>query len=158
MNEADTQEAPLHIVTSRIALLTSKSGRNYIGCDVPHHEVEPYLRELAVEEPTDFYAIRRNQSVRDRGHFHVTVVSPPEFERIADAVPEDVVGESIRLILSGLGRAVRGGHRSFFVVVQCEKIAQLRHSLGLGNRDLHITLGFDRDDVHDISKDRTTLI
>ena len=158
MNVAVSQQTPPHIITCPITFLTSTSGSIYVGCDVPQHEVEPYLRELAAEEPGDFHAMRRNQSIRDRGHFHATVISPPELESIAQTVPSDVVGESVRLILSGLGKAVRGRHRSFFVVVQCERIAELRHSLGLGNRDLHVTLGFDQDDVHDISKDRTTLI
>lgn len=158
MNPAVSSASSPHIVSSQIAFLTSQSGRIYAGCDIPEREVELYIRELSKEEPADFNALRKNQSARDRGLFHLTVISPPEFARLSPSLALDFIGETVGIQLCGLGKATRGGQRSFFVVVQCERIAELRQDLRLGHRDLHITLGFDRNDVHDISKDGTTLI
>ena len=145
-------------ISCRIDLLTSKSGRPYVGCDVPRKHVQRYLYDFFTEGTLNYRHVRKNQIIRDRGRFHVTIVSPPEFETVGRALAPELVGKPLSLSMTGLGKAMSEDMHTFFVVVQSDSIDRIRKSLGLGPRDLHITIGFNKEDVHGVTKDQSTLI
>jgi hypothetical protein len=47
---------------------------------------------------------------------------------------------------------------AYFVVLDWDSANQYRMELGLPKKDFHITLGFERNDVHSKLKDRSTLL
>jgi len=60
----------------------------------------------------------------------------------------------------GLGFAKYENEEAYFVVIQWNSFNAFRERLGLGRRDLHVTLGFKRNDIHNegIRKDESSLM
>jgi len=58
----------------------------------------------------------------------------------------------------GLGMQSSNKNEAYFKVVQWPSAAALRTALGLPPKDLHVTVGFIFADIHDVKKDRSTLL
>ncbi len=122
-----------------------------------------------------------SKAKRDGANFHVTLVSPPEVtallkkrmadlpglsRREAEAQAKDTIQKSLANLrlaadwtVHGIGKAESGGSEAYFVVLDWPSAQNARKSLGLpSGKDLHITLGFSKTDVHDAPKDRNSLV
>jgi hypothetical protein len=131
----------------------------YLGIPVPGDSVRGYLDALhAYLGEADFRLYTHNQQLRDRSTHHITFVNPREHALIPSPRLEGLVGRRGPVEMSGIGVAERGGDRAFFVVCESAFFQGLRRQLGLAHSDLHVTLGFDAADVHEVRKDHGTLI
>lgn len=148
-----------HIKASRIGVLKGDSGAEYLGILVGNAVVEPHRRRLlSLRGPEIVNELFANRKSRDGSAYHITVVSPPEFERLDEAQKGKLVGELVDYMIVGLGHASRGQNEAYYIVVESARAAYLRSSVGLPRRDFHITIGFDKEDVHDLPKGTATLI
>lgn len=57
----------------------------------------------------------------------------------------------------GVGRATLDGNTAYFVVLDWPQANQIREELGLTRADLHVTIGFNQNDCHGVSKNKYTL-
>jgi hypothetical protein len=135
---------------------------NYLGIDVPHDIVEPYLNELKEHlSDLDFEEYTKNQQVRDKGHYHITVINVMDYNRLMKDIGMDEFINSLDTILKyeiddlkmfGVGTAEKNGNRAFFVVCKSDKLDAIRTRFNLPKQDFHITLGFKDKDVHGVRK------
>lgn len=130
-------------------------GNPYIGTEISDEVMIQFLQDLRTLLGQQTYErLTSNQRARDREKFHMTLVSPREmpadFEWMLDQV--------IEVDLIGLGGAQIGRDKAYFVVAECPTGDVMRQKLKLGKKDFHVTLGFEKNDVHDVKKDRSSLM
>ena len=139
-------------------MMRDETGADYLACPVAEAAVSAERAALQrLLGPETFSQYSTNLLTRNDGSYHLTVVSPPEWETLhADASP--VSGLGFEVALTGLGRARRGEDETYYTVCEAAAVQELRASLGLPPRDLHVTLAFKQVDIHGVPKDRTTLL
>lgn len=143
--------------TAKCEVLASKSRFPYIGIKIPETVLEDHIKILQENvSRRAFVEMRENQSRRDRGSFHMTLIAPREGYETFDQ--SDFLNMQFNLSLIGVGHAKNETDEAFYVVVNCKEGDELRTNLSLKPRDFHITLGFRERDVHNVSKDETTLV
>lgn len=143
-------------------LKDSTGVNNYLGIDIPHTMVEPYLNELKEHlNDFDFDEFTKNQQVRDKGHYHITVINVMDYNRLMKEIGIDEFVNSVDNILKyeiddlrmlGVGTAEKNGNRAFFVVCDSDKLDAVRTRFDLPEQDFHITLGFKDKDVFGVRK------
>lgn len=144
---------------AQIVSLASKSGRPYLGVKTNPECITPYLDELRLNtSAAEYHQLIGNQQERDSGHYHLTVISPPELELLDTEDTQSLIGLEVILQPLGVGKVSKLQNSAYFVVVECSVIDQLRDDLALPEKDLHITLGFNVSDIHDRSKGSSSLI
>ena len=95
--------------------------------------------------------------LKDRGEFHITIIGPPEMK----AVPKGTFEKGVKYEIGGapsyrgLGRAVDGANEAYFMVIDWPEAQQFRAKYGLGEKDLHVTVGFKEKDIHNVRKNQT---
>lgn len=128
----------------------------YLAVDVPASEVDCYLKLMQQILPaSDFDTYLSNQQTRDEQKYHITVINPIEYNAESHC---ELVGNMVTYSLIGLGRVTHDGEDVFFIVAESLDIENLRQQLQLPARDFHVTLGFKNNDIHDVTKDRSTLL
>lgn len=105
-----------------------------------------------------------------RGEWHLTLVDPIDTKLLKERngwsnrdvdlwlkkqVGTDIPGYPKRL---GIGHASKGGAEAYYEVIEWPEAQEWRKSLGLGPKDLHITVGFKGEDPHGVPKGKATLI
>lgn len=102
-----------------------------------------------------------------RGEHHVTLMTPLEGEELSSEMgwsPEEfeahMTGRSIRGTPTyvGLGVQENGHNAVYFIVVQWKAAQMWRAKMGLDPKDLHVTLGFREEDIHEVPKGHETII
>lgn len=90
------------------------------------------------------------------GKFHITVLSVPEMSKAKelDTIHIDISDIEIK----GVGSLTDMHMETFFIVVESKKINQFRTSLGLKEKDLHVTIGFTHKDLFNGRKNIPNLI
>lgn len=144
------------VVITKIRLLTDNQGNKYLGGIISKAELNKYLDQLKLILGADYKKYRQNQIARDHNAFHVTLVSPPEFQNLNKSKLSDI--KSIRVNLHGLGRVSQGDKTSYFVVASSSDGKFYRDKLVLPPKDFHVTLAFNPSDIYDVKKDKSTLI
>ncbi len=148
------------LVCGKAELLTSSKEGEYLAIVIDDAYMKGYLSVLReVVGDITYITIRKYQEERDEGKFHLTILSPTEYTSKSNVI--DIEGLAMKEFcfkLVGLGMGANDKAAAYFIVVQSEEIDQFRKELGLGNRDLHVTLGFYPEDIHDIDKSVSALI
>jgi len=105
-----------------------------------------------------------------RGEYHVTVVDIPDSKALKaikglsnsqfDAWLKSLNGQTIpgKWKSLGVGSVSKGADTAYFEVISWPEAQAWRKELGLGEKDLHITIGFKGSDVHGVPKDKSTII
>ncbi len=148
----------MRLLSVTTEMMQDETGADYLGCPIAEASVSPELaavrRLLSAEEAAGY---ERNLLDRNGGVYHLTVVSPPEWEGLA-VDGTSVSGLDFEIALIGLGCARQEMEETYYTVCEAAAIQTLRASLGLPSRDLHVTLAFKQVDIHGVCKDRSTLI
>lgn len=91
---------------------------------------------------------RLSKAARDgENEYHVTVTTPAETSNISltdDSLPQDAND----VVILGIAHVKRRECESWSAVVLCPSWQRFRASLGLPEKDFHITLGFHQADPH----------
>lgn len=139
--------------------LNSHSGNRYLGLKLKRDEVLYYLEELKNAVGLHDYSIlTNNQKVRDNEEYHLTLISPDEFRVISVFERRKITGKECDLTLLGLGMVSRKDTSVYYVVSKSNFGTKVRRMLKLPEKDFHITLGFNDSDIHDVTKDSTTIL
>lgn len=134
---------------------------SYYGIEVPAQSIKNYDDKLKVVLGKDYFLYKSNKDERDGdGQYHITVISPMEYPSLKKKGTTSLIGDSIdgKPKFLGLGKAEKGENTSYYIVVEFPEANELRKSIGLKEKDFHVTLGFNKKDVHDIPKDKSTII
>ncbi len=135
---------------------------NYLGIDIPIDTIESYLNELKEHiGELDYEAFTKNQQLRDKGHYHITVINVMDYNRLMNQMGVDSFVNSLDPILKydiddlkmyGVGTAEKNGNRAYFVVCKSDKLDAIRTRFDLPKQDFHITIGFKDKDVFGVRK------
>ena len=126
----------------------------------------PYLTTLETVLGADFQQFRALQAARDHQTFHLTLLSPKEYQLADKTLVEKLLApdfnntfsSQLNVTLLGLGKVEQDGKKTFFVVAQSSDAQLIRQRFLLTAKDFHVTLGFDPSDIYNVKKDRTTLL
>lgn len=114
------------------------------------------LRTLLGED--QFIEFSENRQSRDGDEYHITIVGPLEIGDLPEPDRRKYIGSSLTFDLVGLGKVVQENSTAYYVVVESEATQTIRAELKLDRKDLHITLGFLPEDIHNVAKDLSTLV
>lgn len=150
----------LKFVRVKIIELKDNRGLRYIGGEISAADLAPYLEQLKSILHDDFVTFRQNQATRDHQSFHVTLINPIEYQTISNKKNnvELKLGKYLNIVLHGIGSAEQQEKTTYYVIAQSPEAQFYRQQLVLPNKDLHITLGFDPQDVYGVNKGLDTLI
>lgn len=148
----------MHTFNFLTSLDLDEAGNPYVNVDVPPSAVMPYLTWLRnTVAPATIQGYIAHQQSRDRGHRHITVVTPLEYPHVASHAA-GLIGYPVHVQMLGVGHIAEPDNEVFFVVCRCPEIERMRASLGLPQADLHITLGFKAHDIFDKPKGPSSLL
>ena len=145
--------------TAQVTTLKDVVGQTYYGISVPVEVIKPYLETLQKIEP-EHELYMRNQQERDGGKYHITIIPVMEVgqimnkfgvEKAADGL-EALTSLRVPITLKGIGTGENKGSKAYFIVVESTILNNYRNGLGLPDRDLHVTIGFNPKDVFGVSK------
>lgn len=150
----------------KITELQDNQGQKYLGALVSRAELLPYLNQLQQLLAEDFNHYRALQAARDHQLFHLTILSPQEYQLADKALVEQLLApgfnqsfsSQLNVILLGLGKAEQGEKSSYYVVAQSADAQLIRQRFLVQAKDFHITLGFNPSDIYGVKKDSSTLI
>ncbi len=143
-------------VEIKIVELKDNSGLRYIGGHVSAADLAVYLDKMKSLLGDEFGHYRQNQAVRDQHTFHVTLLSPKEYQHAADEHLS--LGTTMTITLDGVGTASKDNKTTYYVVAHSTNAQFYRQKLLLSKKDLHVTLGFSPQDVYGVNKGQDTLI
>jgi len=112
--------------------------------------------------PNNYSKYRENQSKRDHGVFHLTLVNPFEYQLLNKSSLK--LGTYLNVTLVGLGKVCSDKEldsekkTTYYVVANSNDGQFYRQKLLLKPKDFHVTLGFDPSDVYNQAKGQSTLI
>lgn len=150
-------------MTKRLEYIKDSIGQNYIGIKVYYNEVLPFLDELKEILGEDYDEYVSLQSQRDKGKHHITVINVMDtqklikdmgmdkFSKIADNLFDYEIDD---LKFLGIGTAQRNENKSYFIVVDSDKLDAVRKRFDLPDHDFHVTLGFKYKDVFGVRKNQ----
>lgn len=138
-----------------------KPYQSYVSYEIAYPPVKELLEELK----------KTTGPLTDRGEAHITVITPPEFDRVLskvlkiEEINELVLAENIQRATYEpvcIGSGSKDDRKTYYVVVRSPELLRLReavHKLYLekngkeifdpGNYYPHITLGYINGDVHE---------
>lgn len=136
--------------------LTPRVGGRYYAVEVEESDINHLITiwKGMTKRSEEF---EKSKLARDRvREFHVTVFSPRETRalRKSGAKIEDTTFSFQPL---GIGKVEEENNEAWFIVLDSKEANEYRRSLGLPPKDFHVTLGFDRKDIHNQSKGTETL-
>jgi len=160
--EGDLEDNTLMTLRLTVSKLQDNQGQVYLGAKVNSAELVIYLHKLAQLLGDDFQQYRALQAARDHQLFHMTLLSPNEYQLADKGLVEKLLSSAennqLTVNLLGLGTVKLDDKETFFVVAQSTSGQFIRQRLLLKNKDFHITLGFKPNDIYGVTKDSSTLI
>jgi hypothetical protein len=162
----ETQSQTTKSLRLKITTLQDNQGQKYLGALVSRAELLPYLTQLQQLLAEDFNDYRALQAARDHQLFHLTLLSPREYQLADKDIVEKLLApdfnqffsSQLNVTLLGLGKVAQGSKTSFFVVAQSADAQLIRQQFILPAKDFHITLGFNPSDIHGVNKGSSTII
>jgi hypothetical protein len=153
-------------VRLKVTRLNDNQGQVYLGAIVSRAELLPYLTELERLLGDNFQQYRAMQAARDHQLFHMTLLSPKEYQLADKALVETLLApdfnnqfsHQLNVSLLGLGKVELDNKTTFFVVAQSGDAQLIRQRFLLKNKDFHVTFGFNPNDIYGVKKDNSTLI
>lgn len=163
---AESQSQTTKSLRLKITALQDNQGQKYLGALVNRADLLPYLTQLEKLLKEKFNKYRTLQAARDHQLFHLTILSPKEYQLADKTIIEKLLSpdfnrsfsSQLNVTLLGLGKVVQDNKESFFVVAKSADAQLIRQRFILPHKDFHITLGFNPSDIYGVTKDRSTLI
>jgi len=166
LNQQLDNKPQLKNLRVKLTKLTDSQGQVYLGASVSRTELSSYLSRLKTILKDDFQRFRANQAARDHQSFHMTILSPKEYQLADKALIEQLLSPNVnssfssqlKITLLGLGKVAQNSKKTYFVVTQSSDAQLIRQRFLLQAKDFHVTLGFNPSDIYGVKKDHSTLI
>lgn len=152
-------------IKAKLIKLLDTNGTEYIGLEVTIN-IEKYNMYLQkeVENADSFIA---NKILRDKGQYHITVLSVPQIQGFKKNKPleyekflNEFLNADFEINLYGIGTAIddKKGNQAWFIVSECESLQEILKNLDFPPKDFHITLAFNKKDVFSQPKGKSSII
>lgn len=150
-------------VTGFLNTIQSKTGEDYLALEISEDIASLYVNFLMDNIDPQFIG---NQVARDKGHHHITIINPMQFNKLKKDNPEDLQNfishysqKHYDLFTYGIGTAIdtKKQAQTWFTICENQELFLAREKLNLPKQDFHITLAFDKQDVFGKPKDRTSV-
>ena len=105
----------------------------------------------------EMYTFNKNLLSRNKNTYHITCVSLMEINKFNFSDVQLPI-EFNDIKFKGIGTITKNDLISYFVTVESESIQKFRRDLGLSEKDLHITLGFNVKDLHHTRKNISNIL
>lgn len=144
-----------------IEYIRDSIGNNYLGVNIYPNIVEPFLDKLKTILGDNFDEYHKYKMNRDHDKYHITVMNVMEYNDSSKKMGMDKFINSLDAIfkfeiddikLMGIGTAKRNENQTYFIVVNSEKLQEIRKKYNLPEYDFHITIGFRYKDVFGVRK------
>lgn len=140
-------------------------GNNYIGIIICKEEINQYLtiwNEHFKDDNISLLEYSKNKYNRDGDEYHITLFSVMELNAIKkhfskekiDAIFIDFIDD---IDFKGIGKVNKNENETHYIVLTSLKLNSIRKEFGFGYKDLHITLGFNKKDIHGVDKGISTI-
>jgi len=135
-------------------------GQYYIGIDIDPSIPDKNgltlndLLEVAYHEIPEFGKYNDNLLNRNSNQYHITVFNAADYG--TNKIQDNIIGTEItqdKIEYVGIGSISQLIKTTYFVVVKCPYINDIRYSHGFKDKDLHITIGFTHKDLFNARKD-----
>lgn len=144
----------------RLEYIKDVVGSNFIGVNIYSDLVYPFLEKMKTFVGDDYDEFVKNQQDRDNAHYHCTIMNVSEFNKVInnDITNTNVINQIITQFevddfqVLGLGSSQKGENKTYYIVCRSEQLQAFRYRFGLGEKDLHITIGFKWKDVFGVRK------
>lgn len=147
---------PLATFRGKLSLLPKLGQSRFVGVYVDSEILLEFLGRLAsIDRGRECI---ENHHSKYNGEYHVTLIDSNEFQFCSALTVLELIGIEVEINVLGLGKAAKGGAICFFLVCESVELAALRGVMKLPPKDFHITLGFSDQDLHQVSKGRSSLI
>lgn len=144
----------------KLKFLKDILGQDYIGLDV-----DPTIPDkngltlndilgIGYEEIPVFDLLNNNLLNRNSDTYHLTVFNVMEYTSRKN-FNTDIIGNEIKseqIEYKGIGSISQGEKTTYFVVVDCPILNDIRYLYGYNSKDLHITIGFTHKDLFNAPK------
>lgn len=94
---------------------------------------------------------------RNKNTYHITCISVMEMNKFNFSDVQLPI-EFNDIKFKGIGTITKNDLISYFITVESESIQKFRRDLGLSEKDLHITLGFNVKDLHHTRKNISNIL
>jgi hypothetical protein len=149
-------------IKKKLEVMKTKNGVEYIGIRLFPFEVDIYLQKWYTNSntiPSDISIanLHSNRIDRDGESYHITILTPGEYDKFRGTITiKELLNTRINFDIeeSGIGMIKKGYNESHFIVIDSLRISQIREGMNLQEKDLHITIGFHKKDVHSELKDK----
>ena len=166
LNDLQSELQKTKTIRLKVIKLNDNQGQIYLGAIVSRAELSPYLAKLETLLGDSFGQYRERQAARDHQLFHMTLLSPQEYQLADKGLVEKLLTPNtnsdfinqFNVTLLGLGKVELNNKQTFFVVAQSGDAQLIRQRFLLKSKDFHITLGFNPSDIYGVKKDSSTLI
>lgn len=138
-------------------------GSNFLGIKIFDPQIDVYLDRLKKILGDEFETYRENKLVSDRGEHFIEVMSVFEYDNLVRERGMDEFINSLDSVFDyeiddirflGLGKAQLNSNTSYFIVVNSDKLSDIRQKYELPVIDFHVTLGFKWKDVKGVRKNQ----
>jgi hypothetical protein len=127
----------------KISYIRDVVGNNYLGINIYQDAVYPFLEKLKVILADEYDTYIKNQQNRDRGHYHITLINPIDFNNLSKDMGIDKFINSLESVFDyefddvkfmGLGTAEKAGRWAYFVVVNSKSFKKLERNITYQNK------------------------
>lgn len=138
-------------------------GSNFLGIKIFEPQIEIYLERLKKILGDEFETYRENKLVADRGEHFIEVISVFEYDNLVREKGMDDFINSLDSVFDyeiddikfmGLGKVQLNSNTSYFVIINSDKLNDIRQKYDLPKTDFHVTLGFKWKDVKGVRKNQ----
>lgn len=133
------------------------NNKNYMVIKYDFYEIEKYIN-LYISNNSIFEISEHlsNQFIRDGSMYHITILSVSELSKIGKN--DTFIINDIKML--GIGKCIdiKNGNEAIYIVVESEQLNRIRSEYGLKPKEFHITIGFNKKDVFNSSKNKETII
>lgn len=143
----------------KIQFIKDTLGNPYIGVDINptlpdkngltlNDILEVGLTEIPYFSDRNEYLLNRNSN-----KYHLTVFNVAEYG--TNKIHDDIVGTEVfqqHIEYIGIGSIYKDTNITYFVVVKCQYLNDIRYTYGFTDKDLHITIAFTHKDLFNASK------
>lgn len=138
-------------------------GSNFLGIKIFEPQIEIYLERLKKILGDEFETYRESKLVADRGDHFIEVISVFEYDNLVREKGMDDFINSLDSVFDyeiddikfmGLGKVQLNSNTSYFVIINSDKLSDIRQKYDLPKTDFHVTIGFKWKDVKGVRKNQ----
>lgn len=149
-------------ISGELKIIQDRIGQDYLAVVIRPDITSYYINFLSTKIEDNFI---HNQQKRDKNTYHITVLNSMEFNYLKEKDSEqfnlklnEYINQFYDFFTYGIGTAKKNENQTFFVISENETLNLFREKFSLGRKDFHITLGFDKKDVFNLPKDKSSVI